>query len=149
VTSDEIVNGVGDWLTDLHPELMRYYAFSPTSKGDLPDVVIEIEGAGVRFGDETFPIRAIQQALIERWDLTASFMVLNEDPEGAASLLRTFADRCVTDVLSDSTLRGRVPFVSPFVTFDYTPPFVEYADGTRGREMSMTLSVGQLVEVDQ
>lgn len=150
MNSHEIVTGTGEWLTEVLPELQAVYPYSPLTKSNgLPDAVIEIEASGLRVSDEDFPLRGIQQRLIERWDLGISFMVLNEDAEGAATMLRDFQDRCLSEVLSDSTLRGRVPFVSPFVTFDYTPPFVEYADGTRGREMTMSLSVGQLVEVEQ
>lgn len=150
MTSDEIVVGACEWLMEVHPELTHAYPYAPLQKDSaLPDVVVEMDAAALVIGDGSFPMRDIQQRFITRWDLTASFMVLNEDPSAAATLLRVFADRCVDEMLADSTLRHRVPFVSPFVTFDYTPPFVEYADGTRGREMTMSFSVGELVEVQQ
>lgn len=150
MTSEEIVLGVCSWLMEANPELTHAYAYAPMMKESaLPDVVVELDIVTLEVGDAAFPLRDIQQRFLTRWQMTVSFMVLNEDPSGAATQLRTFADRCVDEILADSTLRGRVPFVSPFVTFDYTPPFVEYADGTRGREMTMSLSVGELVEVQQ
>jgi len=150
MNSQDVAVAVGEWALEVNEELTTAYAYSPLQKdNELPDVVVEIDASGIRLGDSEFPFRDIQQRAIRRWDITASFMVVNDDPAEAASLLRTFADRCTTELMSDSTLRGRVPFVSPFVTFDYTPPFVEYADGTRGREMTFALSVGELIEVDQ
>jgi hypothetical protein len=150
VNTHEIVQATGDWLLEMNPELVHAYPYSPMQKeADLPDVVVEVETSDVRLADNDFPFRDIQQALIRRWDMSASFMVENTNPEQAAEQLRIFADRATSSVLSDSTLGGRVPFISPFISFDYTPPFVEYADGTRGREMTMTISVGELVEADQ
>jgi hypothetical protein len=149
MTTQDAIEAIVEWLRDVNPELLFGYAYPPVQKNTLPDVVVECDRSLLELGDTDFPLYDIQQHLIRRWDLTISFMVENTDPGAAASLLRTFEDRVTTQVLSDSTLGRRVPFISPFVTFDYTPPFVEYADGTRGREMTLSLSVGELVEADQ
>ena len=75
-----------------------------------------------------------------------SFMVDNALTDQAAAQLRDFEARLLESVLKDATLGGRVPIASPQMEFDFTAPFVEYEDGTKGREMTMTIAVGHLVE---
>jgi hypothetical protein len=149
VTGDEVAGGVVAWARDVLPDLLAGYDYTVSMKDRLPDVVVDFTGVGVRRTDVDFPYVDLQQTLIVRHDLMLSFMVDNTDPEAAASQLRAFADALLLSILQDGTLGGRVPFVSPYVTFDYTPPFVQYADGTEGREMTMTLSVADPVEVSQ
>ena len=86
--------------------------------------------------------------MVEGYDLELAFMVDNQDPEAAATSLRSYRDLLSAAVRATPDLGGRVPFRSPFVSFDFTPPFVEYEDGTTGREMTMQLTVGDLVEVE-
>jgi hypothetical protein len=147
--SDGMVTAIRDWCREQIPELENGYNFEPTEKTVLPDVVVVLDTSSVEFGDSSFPLVALQQNVIQRYDCTISFMVDNTDPGPAAEQLRRFADTLRAQLLKDGTLGQRVPVASPFVTFDYTPPFVVYPDGTRGREMTMTISVAELAEVEQ
>jgi hypothetical protein len=149
MTSDEIAGGVVEWARAILPALLAGYDYTVSMKDRLPDVVVDFTGVGVRRVDADFPYADLQQTLVVRHDLMLSFMVDNTEPASAAGQLRSFADALLLSILQDGTLGGRVPFVSPYVTFDYTPPFVQYADGTEGREMTMTLSVADPVEVSQ
>jgi hypothetical protein len=38
-------------------------------------------------------------------------------------------------------------FASPFHRSRWTPPFVQYADGTRGKEFVFELSIGELIDL--
>jgi hypothetical protein len=96
-----------------------------------------------------FPKAQIEQALLMVYTMQLSFMVDNGDPQAAARLLRDLSDRLLDAALDDGTLGGRVPFVSPSISFDFSTPYVEYEDGTFGREMTMSLSVGGLVQEEQ
>lgn len=148
--TDDMAAGVVAWARAAIPELQGGYAYPPTSKEQpLPDVVVDVEGAAMTISDSSFPWHDIQQAWIMRWDVTLSFMVDNSDPVEAVKALRGFADTLGAEALRDGTLGGRVPFTSPLMSFDYTPPFVEYDDGTRGREMTMLMTVGELFEEPQ
>lgn len=147
MTQDEIAGGVLAWARATCPALQDGYDHTVSTKDLLPDVVVEFLGVAIRLADPEFPYADLQQTMIVRHDIQLSFMADNTDPGAAASLLRGFADALLLSILQDGTLGGRVPFVSPYVNFDYTPPFVQYADGTEGREMTMTLSVADPVEV--
>lgn len=149
IGSEAVVVALGAWARAVIPELVQHYEFEPVEKTELPDVVIVLDDSVVELGDATFPLHAIQQRVIQRYDLTLSFMVDNSEPEEAAQELRAYADLLRAELLKDGTLGQRVPVASPFVTFDYTPPFAVYPDGTRGREMTMTISVAEYAEVEQ
>lgn len=147
MTGAELADAVLAWARESVPSLEDGYSYTVSMKNKLPDVVVEFADQAVRLADGEFPFADLQQTMIVRTDFILSFMVDNTDPENAATQLRSFADALLLSILQDGTLGSRVPFVSPYVTFDYTPPFVQYADGTEGREMTMTLSVADPVEV--
>lgn len=147
--SEQAVQGLTAWCRAVLPELQNGYEYEPTEKAVLPDVVVVLDTSEVELGDTNFPLHSIQQRVIQRYDFTISFMVDNTAPEEAAQDLRRYADALRAELLKDGTLGQRVPVASPFVSFDYTAPFVVYPDGTRGREMTMTISVAEHVEVEQ
>jgi hypothetical protein len=149
MNAETLPNDIVTWVSGVLPELAAAYDFVPASKPDpLPDVIVEvIRTSVVADGGEVFPFWQLQQRHVEVFEVSLAFMVDNQDPEAAATQLRNFRDRLRDAVLPDETLSGAVGFRSPFVSFDFTPPFVEYEDGTKGREMTMTLTVGDLVEV--
>jgi len=149
IGSEAIVEGLVAWVRATIPALTDGFNYEPTEKTTLPDVVVVLDTSTIELGDSTFPLHAIQQRVIQRYDCTISLMVDNEDPGQAATTLRSYADALRAELLKDGTLGQRVPVASPFVTFDYTPPFVVYPDGTRGREMTMTISVAEYAEVEQ
>jgi hypothetical protein len=140
---------LADWIMETVPELALSYEFEPVEKTELPDVVVVLDDSIIELGNTTFPLIDIQQRVIQRYDFTVSFMVDNAEPEAAAVKLRGYADALRAGLLRDGTLGQRVLVASPFVTFDYTPPFVVYPDGTRGREMTMSMSIAEQAEVEQ
>jgi len=147
VTSEDARQAVLAWVEEAIPELEASYDHVPSGKGALPDVIVEATRTGIEMGGgERFACWQLQQRAIYFVECSVSFMVDNSDTKAAASLLHSIEERLVAGVLADATLGSRVPFASPLVEFDFTTPFVEYEDGTRGREMTMTLAVGDLVE---
>lgn len=144
-----VVPAAVDWARAVLPELTGGYAYVTDQKSQaLPDVMGELQDSRVALSDPAFPRLNIQQAAIRVYRLTLSFMVENLDPAAAAADLRDFADRLGVSLMVDGTLSGRVLAASPLATFDFARPFVEYEDGTRGREMTMNLAVAELVEVE-
>lgn len=147
--SEAAVTALVAWVPTVIPEVAgRVYDHVPAAKPlGLPDVVIESARTGIEPGGSgRFAFWQLQQAVIYFVEASVSVMVDNDDTALAARLLRSMEARLLRSVLEDTTLGQRVPFTSPLVEFDFTGPYVEYEDGTRGREMTMTLAVGDLVE---
>ena len=147
MTSEEVAQAVKEWALETVPALNGGYAYLPAQKDQqLPDVVVDVAEVQVARQMAEFPMSQIQQFWIHAFRCEVSFMVGNENPEAAAQELRAAEALATASLMRDGTLGGRVDFISPYFSFDFTPPFVEYADGTRGREMVMRLSVGEPIE---
>jgi hypothetical protein len=150
MSQNDIILGVLAWVADVCPEIQGTYDYAPSGKEQgLPDCVAEITDTSLGYSSPLFPKAQIEQALLMVYTMQLSFMVDNGDPQAAARLLRDLSDRLLDAALDDGTLGGRVPFVSPSISFDFSTPYVEYEDGTFGREMTMSLSVGGLVQEEQ
>jgi hypothetical protein len=148
MTIQEVADALLEWTRELLPELQGGYSFIPLMTWqELPDVVWDVGSVNTQVGGGVvFPHREVQQAWIRRFDCAGSIMIENSDPQLAAESLRDMADRLTASLMEDGSLGGRVPFISPFFSFDFTAPFVERDDGTRGREMTMELIVGEFIE---
>lgn len=148
--TQDLCENVAAWALETASAIETSYTFTPASKPEaMPDVVVELARTFVQAtGGDQFPFYSLQEVMVEGYDLEIAVMVDNRDPEAAAESLRGIRDLLCAAVRLQPNLNGRVPFRSPFVRFDFTPPFVEYEDGTTGREMTMALTVGDIVEVD-
>lgn len=151
MTNAQIIAAVVEWFRDGLPWLEHDYSYVPAAKpGAIPDVIVSVEnddeGLGSNFAE--FPFGAIQQRTLRVHRLGFSIMADNEDPAAAAALLESIPDELRPLIRGDATLGGRLnpgTMASPFITFDFTQPFVRYEDGTKGREVVGSLSVGQLI----
>lgn len=144
MTSEEVAQAVLAWAREAVPALEGGYAYLPSQKDQLlPDVVVDVAEVEVARQLAEFPMSQIQQFFVHVFRCELSFMVDNSDPESAAQALRAMEALTTASLMRDGTLGGRVDFISPLFSYDFTPPFVEYADGTRGREMVMRMSVGE------
>lgn len=151
MTPEDAVNAVAAWAQDvLGDDLKWAYPYVPAGKSEsLPDLVVEVTRSVITLdGEALFREWRLQQRMVEIHEVMLAFMVGNDDPMAAAVVLRSFGERLQAAWLRSATLGGRVPMRSPFCEFDYTTPFVEYEDGTKGREMTMSVAVGDLVEAD-
>lgn len=142
MSSNDVVQAVVQWANAAVPQLEGSYTYTPTGKTErLPDVVADTGTIEHVYEDPRFPMLAAQQVLLAVHSVGLSIMVENSMPQVAAEQLRDWADALSASLLDDGTLGGRVPMCSPIHSFDFTRPFVEYADGTRGRELTMELTV--------
>jgi hypothetical protein len=129
------------WAREVLPEIQGGYAFGTDEKPEaLPDVQVELLNRRIASEDPVFPFAQLQQEWLQIFEFGISFMVDNTNPELADEQLKDFSDRLLAAALNDGTLGSRVDLISPLISFDYTPPFVEYpSDGTKGREMTMQI----------
>lgn len=151
MTETELVQAILAWVVEHVPEVDgSTYDYMPAGKAKgLPDVAAEIVSTEIAQRDPDFPLGDIQQVALKIRRLGLSFMVasgVDEAGSRAATLeLRTFVDRLSGALIDDHTLGGRVQLASPYLIVDYQPAFVEYADGTRGRQMTAQLAVAELL----
>lgn len=144
------------WIAEvLDPDLKATYPHVTAAKADLPDAQVDLQRKSIGYGrgDERFPWGELQERLLRVFDFQLSFMVekgdgLTADAEGTAQL-RAFGERIEKALLEQPTLGDRVQMASPICEFNYGLPFVEYPDGTRGRQMTMTMSVAELVDIEE
>jgi hypothetical protein len=148
MTADAVVAALVAWARATLPALAGGYSYTPAGKTQaLPDVVADHATIEYVLEDpQRFPMLGFQQRLLAVHSVGLSFMVDNTDEAAAAAALRGYADALAASLLRDGTLGGRVPLCSPIMTFDFTRPFVEYQDGTRGREMTLEMFVADPVE---
>lgn len=148
MTAEDAPGKLIDWVEAVIPELAHSYDYVPASKPEgLPDLIVEVARTELeRDGAERFGVMNLQQVFLDVYTCNLSIMVSNDDPAAAALTLRQFRDRLIADARSNPTLRGNVLVASPYMVADFTQPFVEYEDGTRGREMTLTIEVGDPVE---
>lgn len=149
MTEGEIVAAVVEWAEATVEEVAgNAYPYMAAAKvKGLPDVMVTIARSYVANGDPDFALIDVQQAYVRIREIVLSFMVgvadLEADHEAADAQLRTMADRLIESLLVDHTLGHRVPLAAPNIEVDYEPAFIEYADGTRGRTITVLLSVGE------
>lgn len=149
MTESQIVTAVVAWVAATIPAVAaNTYDYLPAGKAKgLPDVAVEIVTSEIAQEDPDFRGLGIQQVILHVRRLAISFMVeasMDEAAARAAQLqLRTFVDALTASVMADHTLGNRVPLASPYIVVDYEPAFVEYADGTRGREATVQMSVAE------
>lgn len=150
---NETAGAVLAWVQELVPELQGAYDYAPAGKPQaLPDVVVDVTEPQTVVDDERFPYEQLQGQWLLVTPCQVSMMASASDVDGeprhaeATHQLRSWAYALMQGVRDDQTLGGRVTVVSPFVTVRFRPAFVEYGDGTRGREATVDLAVGQLIE---
>lgn len=134
------------WVRATLPTLAAGYEYAPTGKdGGLPDAVVELERSDTVSSDPRFPYSQLQQVALDTFEVVTSIMVENSIPDQAAIALREFAATLREQARRDPTLGGRVFLVSQQIEADYIPQFVEYEDGTRGRQVQIRMTIGNIV----
>lgn len=157
MTEDQVAEQLVAWARAELTELQEGRAWLTAQKTKLPDVVADVEEKSVVLSDPRFPRLDIEQAALRVFDCVLAFMVAIDKEAAPAGqtvdqaetkLLRDFGARLEASLLSDGTLGGRVFMASPLVSFDYRLPFVQYEDGTRGRQMVTRLAVAEPVQAE-
>lgn len=150
---NETAVAVLEWVQQLVPALEGAYDYAPAAKPQaLPDVVVDVTEPQTTVDDPRFPYHQLQGQWVLVTPCQVSLMAAATDPDGqpqhqlATRQLRGWGYTLLMGVRDDQTLGGRVDVVSPFVEVRFRPAFVEYGDGTRGREATVDLAVGQLIE---
>lgn len=161
MNEENVAVAVKAWLDELSPDL-TVYPHVTAGKGRLPDAAIDVQAKRVVPEDlENFPFRQLQQTWLRVFPVEISILVAMEpsDPnmtieeqsaqveEAEQQYLRTLGAGIEQSIMADTSLGDRVYMVSPRMEIDYTAPFVEYDDGTRGRQMAVAIVICEPIEL--
>jgi hypothetical protein len=141
------------WAVATLPDLQGSYDYATAEKTQpLPDVGIELDNTAVTLSppDPTLEqMFAIQQAMMRTWTVRVMLMVAPDPADTASSTLAGYIDALMASAVSDGTLGGRVSWLSKEMRGSFTPPFVQFDDGTRGRAATLELTVGELIPYEE
>lgn len=153
MTEREVSAAIVAWALDTAPQLQSGYAYPVASKlGPLPDVAAVVQAVRVtQSAPGSGKLGLLQAAWLKLFVVECSVMVEPGEQEEldaqiAHETLQDIVAALMASALDDDTLSGRVPMVSAELDADYSTPFVEYADGTRGRLGVLTLTVIEPIE---
>jgi hypothetical protein len=156
-----VATAVKEWLEEILPDLAIVYPHITAGKGALPDAAIDVQAKRVVPEDlENFPFRQLQQSWLRVFPVEISILTALEPAdlptveEQSADVefreqaqLRGFGAIIETSIWADTSLGDRVYMCSPRLEIDYTAPFVEYDDGTRGRQMAVSIVICEPIEL--
>lgn len=136
------------WAVEECPQILGTYSHPHAEKeSPFPDIAAEIQQSRVLQNDEeNFPRFSIEQILLRVHRFSLMFVVDPDNPEVATQQLETIIDTLTQAMISDDSLGGRVPSVSPLSDATYEPPFIEFADGTRGRLATLEILVADTID---
>lgn len=134
------------WVLATCPEIKTGYPYPVASKlGALPDAVAYVTHKRVGPDHQEFPYGELDQYWMRVFNVELSIMVeADSDGQDAHQQLQAIGDTLEQAIRMDTTLGGRVQMTSEQIEFDYSLPFAEYEDGTRGRMLFCYLTVGEL-----
>lgn len=151
--SQEIADALVAWTRTNLEAIETGYAFQASEKtGSLPDVAAEIQKISlVRTDTQNFPVSGVEQVLLRVFDVHLMFLVEPEPADAATLQLEEFADTLTEAILTDPSMSGALENVaiSPLFDVSFTPPFVEFEDGTQGRMATMELKVGEVLDSNE
>lgn len=148
--TQEIANAIVVWAREHLAAIKTGYAFPADQKtGDLPDVAAEIQHIRLqRTSPENFPAAGIEQVLVRLYEFNLIFLVEPDPADTATEQLEEFVDVITAAILADPSMGELLPntAITPVFDASFSPPFVEFEDGTRGRIATMELKVGEIVD---
>jgi hypothetical protein len=154
VATSAVAAAVEAWIVELIPGMDgKTYDYHASQKSHpFPDAAIEVDE--VRQGDTPRDVgmddmngapQGWEQAVYRSYTIRI-VLITDEDPPAAAEDdLREWGDLIQDSLLFDRTLGGRVQWVNRAARCDFTPPFVEFEDGARGRMMTAEIQVGEAI----
>ena len=149
-----LADALVDWAVATCPAILGAYNHPHAQKENdadgkvlFPDIAAEIQSTRtVREDNEHFPELTIQQLLLRVHTFSLMFVVDPNDPEQATKDLEGIIDKLTEELVGDKSLGDRVVRASPITTASYEPPFVEFADGTRGRFATLEITVADIID---
>lgn len=151
MNENDVAVAATEWARDILPELAEGRSWLTASKTMLPDVVTDVAEKSIVLDDPRFPNLGIEQLALRVFEVEMAFMVASdtgsEADKNETETLRDYGARLEASLIGDGTLGGRVFRAAPVDSvFNYRLPFVQYEDGTRGRQMTLGFAVADPIQ---
>ncbi len=150
-STQSLADSLVAWAVATVPTILGTYAHPHAEKTQaLPDLAAEIiTSRALRADDENFPYLGVEQFMLRVHQFRLMFVVEPDNALVATQQLETIIDALTTSMISDHSLGGRVPSTSPLSEATYDPPFIEFADGTRGRLATLEILVADTIDEEE
>jgi hypothetical protein len=151
-TIASITENLVAWAKAAIPALSTYDYPTNEKVYALPDAAAEIQDVSVsRENAQQFPMSQIEQVVVRSYTVNLMFLVTPDPPDTATDSLTQYVDTLTQLILDDPTCAGALGtgvIITPEFRSTFTPPFLEFDDGTRGRTATMELIIAELVSYD-
>lgn len=143
----EVIQAVEAWAVETVPALSSFDHPPEQLSEALPMVLAEVQTNAQADSDQQLPGRfEYQQTLIRTWSIDL-IILIDPDPAWTAShTLYGYVDALGQAVTEGVVLADNV-VMSQFYVANYDPPEVEYGDGTIARQVTVRVTVGEMIGV--
>lgn len=149
-TIAQTAQALEEWVAETCPGISTTYDHEPKAKTSFPEVsaVIKTVTHADAPQQPANQLQQIEQARAKVYEADLVIIVDPEPPDGADDALKGFADALADAAEADGTLGERVFGIGPRFSFDFHPdtPLLEFDDGSRGRRMTASFTVAELMQ---
>lgn len=148
MTTKDVAKAVEEWASEnAGGGLTSSFDYPPEELSKaLPIAIAEVQSKARTAATPDFPTRGYQQTSLRVWVVELTLLVTPDPAWTASHLLYDMVDALEGALYKDTTLGGRVQYTQKEVDASFTPPEVEFSDGTVARQASFTVTVGEQVE---
>ena len=140
-----MVQAVEAWAVATIPALSSFEFPPEELSSALPIVIAEITDDGLTQSSDALPGMAqFQQTDLRLWSLDVTLMVSPDPAWTASHTLYGYVDALGTSLRGGRSLGDKV-VMSQYYDASYTPPEVEYPDGTIARQVTISVIVGETI----
>lgn len=147
MTTEDMIGAVEAWAVEVIPALSSFDHVPEELFASLPIVLAEVQIDSQQDAESQLPGRAqYQQTFIRSWALDLVLLVAPDPPMEATHTLYGYVDALGQALREEVVLAPNV-VASQFYAANYDPPEVQLNDGTTARQVTMRVTIGEMIGV--
>lgn len=147
MTTEDMIAAVEAWAVGVIPDLSSFDYVPEELFTALPIVLAEVQIDAVQDAEAQLPGRAqYQQTFIRSWAVDVVLLHNPDPPRDATLALYGYVDALGGALREEVVLAPNV-VMSQFYAANYDPPEVQLNDGTTARQVTMRVTVGEMIGV--
>lgn len=145
MSSLDIVTAIEEWVDDAIPDVAQFDFPPEELTENLPVVIAEISTDEQLNAEANLPgVGQYQQTLVRAWTVDIIILTNPDPPQDATHELYGYLDT-LSGLLRKWVRLGPNVVLSQFYSASYDPPEVEFADGTKARQVTVRVTVGETI----